>query len=675
MEKRPFSLKFIFSHLFPLKLPIIGMVLVAVIFSTIEGFISFQISGRPNKLPNISDFFLFFSIWFFVLLMIHFIWNLGKKIPGILLKIIYYSIPSLAVFYLVLFSIFSWICKSRTGYFVSYELVSFSLNNFQQLLLHFFQTFPGLIVGLFFLSAVPTFIIIALPILLEKLNKNDKNNVSKLIIAVSVIIALYNVHTKGRNELHYTTHPLISLVISSNNQNFDNNNQVFLESNPIPKDKQNSLSTYHRENPVIVIMIESLRRDLVFLEPSPLPFLKSLSHESIFFDKAYAAASHSNYADISVWYSLYTLKTKYFAKYPKDREVRGKSIYSIFKKMKYHTAYISSQNEKWGNMINWLDVPEIDYFYHSEDYYGSTWYNKHDQAGLMALIKKKIATAGKIEDTETIKIGKKWIDSLKQKNNFFLGLNLQNTHFNYVIPEGGAEPFKPDSIDFPTVYYAWPRSQVENVRNRYLNAVFNVDSIIKDFVSYLKAKGIWDNCYFIIIGDSGEAFYEHDFGNHSGPMYDEVMRTFCIIKTPHSKNKYIENRPISHIDLMPILLDLMEIPKPFEFQGISIIKSDEQRPVFMYSDAFVEQDGMICWPYKFLLTRRPIPKIELYNLEKDPEEKNNLSVEEKDLMLDMAQPLRKWRKMQLSYYSNNNFYLNFYPPQTHFNCKSLDKKR
>ena len=85
-------------------------------------------------------------------------------------------------------------------------------------------------------------------------------------------------------------------------------------------------------------------------------------------------------------------------------------------------------------------------------------------------MKRGIATAGKIEDSETLRISREWIDSLSSGTPFFLGLNLQNTHFSYVIPEGGEEPFQPSTIDFPTVYYGWPKDKVEEVRNRYFNA-------------------------------------------------------------------------------------------------------------------------------------------------------------------------------------------------------------
>jgi arylsulfatase A-like enzyme len=118
---------------------------------------------------------------------------------------------------------------------------------------------------------------------------------------------------------------------------------------------------------------------------------------------------------------------------------------------------------------------------------------------------------------------------------FFLGMNLQNTHFSYVVTPGAEQPYQPSNLGFRAVYYRWPEAKRSNVRNRYLNSVLNVDQLIEGLrgVSRRK-KSLWDECLFVVLGDNGEAFYEHGFGNHSGPMYDEVVRTLAFMKLPAS---------------------------------------------------------------------------------------------------------------------------------------------
>jgi arylsulfatase A-like enzyme len=457
-------------------------------------------------------------------------------------------------------------------------------------------------------------------------------------------------------------HPISSIFINStyNENPFD---YEIIDTVLLKKDKTPELPEKFTDSPVIIIMIESMRYDLINIDPCPIPFIKSLIEQSYLFSKSYAVSSHSDYADLSLWYSNYPLRSSKRTKYKKNSLFRRISIFQVFKDLNYETAYISSQNEKWGSMINWLDVPEIDFFYHSENYNKVTWYNKDDKDGLASLIKNKIARAGKIEDSETVNIAKEWISQLKEKRAFFLGMNLQNTHFNYIIPPGGVEPFQPATIDFPAVFYRWPEEKLQFVYNRYLNAIYNVDIILKNFAYFLKELEVWDRCYFIIIGDSGEAFYEHGFGNHAGPMYDEVVRTFTLIKPPKNMATKIIENPISHVDILPGVLDLMNIPIPNSFQGLSPFKTDLKRLIYLHSNAIVQQDGIIDWPWKLLVNYQPAKEAELYNLEIDPLERRNLINSYEDKAVLLLDKLTKWRNTQIAYYTNPQYYLNFEPPR------------
>jgi phosphoglycerol transferase MdoB-like AlkP superfamily enzyme len=416
-------------------------------------------------------------------------------------------------------------------------------------------------------------------------------------------------------------------------------------------------------HPVIVLMIESLRHDIQVHTPNPAPFLTSLIPLSFYFTHAYAASGHSNYADLSVWYAQYPLRSNRFYPYEKHSPWRMESVFSVCKQHGYATAYISSQNEKWGGMINWLDIDAVDYFFHSEDAPDETWYNKDDERGLGRLIKEKIASAGKLEDSKTFDFARKWIQRLDQKDRFFLGMNLQNTHFHYVVPENARQPFQPSVIDFPMIYATWPRDKILHVKNRYLNAVFNLDAIIARFAAFLKQMGIWDTCYFVIIGDSGEAFYEHGFGNHSGPMYDEVMRTFTLIKPPAAIRGDTIEHPISHIDIIPGILDLLNIPIPGSFQGTSPISSTPRATVYMHSNALVRQDGIIEWPWKLLVSYSPVQRVQLFNLEQDPRELTEIHQNYPTRKQQLFEQLMRWRNTQLAYYQDPNYYLFYYPPQ------------
>lgn len=410
--------------------------------------------------------------------------------------------------------------------------------------------------------------------------------------------------------------------------------------------------------PVVVLLVESLRHDLLTETPQAIPFLKSLSEENIGFSKAYAVASHSNLTDLAFWYGQYPLRGRGRERYPVDAPWRGTSLFGAFKSAGYRTAYISSQNEGWGNMVNWLKTPDVDFFFDSENYSGPTWENQDDEQGLAGMIRRGILNAGKVEDSETLHIARRWIDNNGRGGDFILGMNLQNTHFSYIMPPGGAEPFQPSDLGFRAVYYTWPKEKKENVRNRYLNAVSNVDRLIRDFADYLKQRGLWDECLFVVLGDNGEGFYEHGFGNHSGPMYDEAVRTLSIVKLPASLKSEARKItfPISHIDIAASIPRIVGVPVPGTFQGVPVLPDGgNERPVFMYSNAIVRQYGIVSGSWKLLINESAEPPMELFNLDLDPGEKVNVVDVHRALVEDLREKLLVWVKVQTTYYAEGMF--------------------
>ncbi len=208
------------------------------------------------------------------------------------------------------------------------------------------------------------------------------------------------------------------------------------------------------------------------------------------------------------------------------------------------------------------------------------------------------------------------------------------------------------------------RPKRSNVRNRYLKSGRNVDQLIADFVAYLEEKGLWNECLFVVLGENGEAFYEHGSGNHSGPMYDEVVRTLALMKLPASSRAELSDvdTPASQFDTGATIPDVVGLPRPWSFQGQPVTSADcRERPVFMYSNAMVRQFGIVDWRWKYMLTEFPRPRDELYKLVEDPHEQTDVAAGHTAEVVRLRQSVTFWAAVQRKYFETEA-YLHKEPP-------------
>ena len=598
-----------------------------------------------------------FLLWFIIFFLLNILFLLREKINNKILKLSLKGIIWAVSIPLLLLYVINWTYFwHNKGQFLNRDLINFGLSNFGHLMWHLLKFSSSLFVVVFSLTCIISLFFrwsFRKVFLSEYQNRSPKVIVCFIVIIITGSILLNIIHQKTGQR------PQASLIamFSLPKRKYDHID-VVKKYSLVPKTRHVDYSTVKAENPVIIAYIESMRYDLVSLKPSPIPNIVSFIPHNVFFEKTYAVSSHSNYADASFWFCQFPLRSQGIYVYRKDTHDKGMSVFDVFKRIGYQTAYITSQNETWGGMINWMKHPGIDYFYHAPDYEGKAYIDENDHG--FARFAKQFKLPGKIPDSETLAIARKWIKSTSSHEKFFLGINLQNTHYSYHIPEDGETPFEPMD-DFTGMFGSWPKSEFLNVRNRYMNAFYNVDKLIGEFITFLKKEHIWENCIFMIVGDNGEAFYEHGYANHAGYMHEEVIRTFALLKTPSPAEPVTISYPVSHIDLISGILDLLKIPQPYSFQGSSPFKRKREN-IFFHANSIKQQDGIIHWPWK-LLSDNTRKYIELYNLEVDPLERENMILKQKNIAEDLLKQLAQWKSAQLEYYSKPEIYSLFYPPQ------------
>jgi arylsulfatase A-like enzyme len=160
---------------------------------------------------------------------------------------------------------------------------------------------------------------------------------------------------------------------------------------------------------------------------------------------------------------------------------------------------------------------------------------------------------------------------------------------------------------------------------------------------------LWEETVFIVLGDHGDNLTEHGiYFSHSG-LYDNTLHVPMVMHLPGFEKNEV-NTLSQHTDIIPTLFDYLKIEADQIFDGKSLIPSiKENIPI---RDKIYAFDGL-CNDIRAVRTeKRKIilakdnfcnlckashhKDIEEYDLEKDPEEKNNIYSGESDLLKDIC---------------------------------------
>jgi arylsulfatase A-like enzyme/tetratricopeptide (TPR) repeat protein len=207
----------------------------------------------------------------------------------------------------------------------------------------------------------------------------------------------------------------------------------------------------------------------------------------------------------------------------------------------------------------------------------------------------------------------RWLDG-RQGRKFFGWVHFYDPHAPYV-PHPGAGPAGDGS--------PW---------SLYEGEVRYVDAQVGRIVQALKDRGLYENTVLVLVGDHGEAFGEHGERGHGIFCYEESLRVPLVVHNPRliKSPRAVAGR-ISLVDVLPGLLELFKTPVPEAVQGKSfwpLVEGREtgRREIYFESLYGPEEfdwaplTGLIDGPHKYI----SLPDPELYDLDADPKEANDL---------------------------------------------------
>jgi len=184
----------------------------------------------------------------------------------------------------------------------------------------------------------------------------------------------------------------------------------------------------------------------------------------------------------------------------------------------------------------------------------------------------------------------------------------------------------------------WPEGTVVEKpttdRQRYELMLRHVDHHLGRFFTSLEEKGLADKTIVVFAADHGEGLGESPRVpmRHGQLLYQPLVHVPLAVHIPGVPGKALDT-PVSVADLYPTLLDLAGITAPERGDGLNLTPfllqedpgpfSSLTRPLFLMES---HQQAVVRWPLK-LIAWQDKPKLELYDLARDPEEKHDLAKE------------------------------------------------
>jgi sulfatase-like protein len=294
----------------------------------------------------------------------------------------------------------------------------------------------------------------------------------------------------------------------------------------------------------------------------PMPNLSQLARTSIIFDNAYSVYPESIKELFSVLCSRYPAMDTASESYS---WITTPSIAAVLAGAGYRTALFHSGRFMYLGMY---------------DVVANRGYEVLEDAG--AIGGNHESSFG-VDEPSTVHRALEWIDSLPPGDRFFLTYLPVAGHHPYDTPEPGPFPGQEDS-------------------DRYQNALHYADAALGSLIQGLRERGLYDRTLFVIFGDHGQAFGQHD-GNygHSLFLYEENIHVPYLIAAPGLINDQERvTRTSSLIDTAPTILDLVGLSSPDGYQGSSALEA-ERRMVLFCTDYSLRLMGMRdgCWKYLY----------------------------------------------------------------------------
>ena len=369
---------------------------------------------------------------------------------------------------------------------------------------------------------------------------------------------------------------------------------------------------------VVFVLLESVAQPYLRAEPDLMPFLRKLGSQkgSVRLDAHYSTWPQT----MKAIFSLLCSELPYPDYQPITHinpAIPCQSLPEILKANGYATGLFTSASLAYDRQLRFYRNRKLDVTY--------DMYNMPGKEG-------QWQNAWGVDESVTINAMFDWVHKEQNAGKdkpFFLLYGMSTGH----------HPYTYKGVETPKV------ANLDRERQQYGRCLTFIDSKIQEVFDNLDRLGLRDNTLVVVLSDHGEGFGQHPLSLSHGPMvYEEAVHVPAVISGPQlSTIQGSLDFPTSHIDIAPTVLGLLGLHIPNTMKGRDLTKNNDDRMIFFGGRPPTAQAGVRDGEWKFMHIDET-SRSELYNIQDDPGETNDLSAMYPEKVAKYLTAVRFWKR-------------------------------
>jgi len=417
---------------------------------------------------------------------------------------------------------------------------------------------------------------------------------------------------------------------------------------------------------LITIMLDSLRPDFVHCygrDEMQTPAMDRLASEGAFFANAYAEAPTTIPARTAMFAGVYTFTNRpWMPLLPTDAHLAER-----LKAHGYKTAAFGDGPFHWAvpghHIQRGFDVcksfhgkcsrPPVEYENADVDLSGVHFppdgSNFDKWIMEISLKSKKFAldATGQVSVENITDAGLGYIERNKD-DAFFLWLDYFEIHEPWDTPAEFTDLYglNPEGRFVPMPSHGWTDATEADLQNHfahYKGCITQNDRQVGRILQLLDELDLTERTVVMVVSDHGEPFGEHGtWRKFACPVYDELAKIVWIIRGPGVKPQGGVDALACNVDYAPTVCEMLSVPRHERFEGANLAgvlagRAQSARDE-VFTGAFNTRRAIRTGKWKYIDNMGEKPR-ELFDLEADPLEKDNLAGSEGRTTHELARRL------------------------------------